>query len=105
MKPSFAFVVATIALRTAAALRVGQVVNTTSGPVQGRASQYNFEVSEYLNIPFAHPPVGNLRWAAPLRFSGTALINGTVPVSKIPDTTLSLQPLAFWLSRRDLTAF
>ncbi|KAH8885202.1 carboxylesterase [Thozetella sp. PMI_491] len=56
---------------------VGQVVNTTSGPVCGHASQDAPAVSEYLGIPFAYPPIGDLRWAAPKAYAGTAVINAS----------------------------
>lgn len=39
-----------------------QVVNTQFGPVQGSASG---NVIQFLGIPFAKPPVGDLRWKAP----------------------------------------
>jgi hypothetical protein len=41
--------------------KIGDTVETTSGPVQGHASDWQPSVSEYLGIPFAVPPVGNLR--------------------------------------------
>lgn len=44
---------------------IGQQVNTTSGIIQGHAAANRTEVSEYLGIPFAQPPVGDLRFAAP----------------------------------------
>ncbi|KAI4595730.1 hypothetical protein KJ359_006721 [Pestalotiopsis sp. 9143b] len=56
---------------------VGQIVNTTSGPVAGHAASNYTGVSEYLGIPYAKPPVGNLRWQAPVEYTGTAPINGT----------------------------
>jgi hypothetical protein len=56
---------------------VGQVVQTSSGPVTGHPASNNTDVSEYLGIPFAVPPVGDLRWTAPQRFNGTDPINGT----------------------------
>ncbi|KAI0125069.1 carboxylesterase [Xylariales sp. AK1849] len=56
---------------------VGQIVNTTSGPVSGHSATNNTEVSEYLGIPYAEPPVGNLRWQRPVAYTGTAPINGT----------------------------
>ncbi|CAI4214368.1 unnamed protein product [Parascedosporium putredinis] len=43
----------------------GQLVNTTSGPVLGQASAWQPLVSEYLGVPYAQPPVGALRFAAP----------------------------------------
>jgi hypothetical protein len=44
---------------------VGQAVRTTSGTVVGHAAKGAPQVSEYLGIPFAAAPVGNLRFAAP----------------------------------------
>lgn len=44
---------------------VGQTVQTTSGRVQGHAASLNPGVSEYLGIPFAQPPLGDLRFAPP----------------------------------------
>ncbi|PKS08110.1 hypothetical protein jhhlp_005385 [Lomentospora prolificans] len=43
----------------------GQLVNTTSGPILGHASAWQPLVSEYLGLPYAQPPVGPLRFAAP----------------------------------------
>lgn len=44
---------------------IGQQVNTTSGIIRGHAAANRAEVSEYLGIPFAQPPLGDLRFAAP----------------------------------------
>lgn len=52
-------------------------VNTSSGIVEGRVASDTAGVSEYLGIPYAQPPVGNLRWAPPERFSGSSTINAT----------------------------
>lgn len=60
------------------AWKVGQSVKTSSGSVVGHASAWKPDVSEYLGIPFAQPPVGDLRWAAPKRFEG----NGTIGAHK-----------------------
>jgi Carboxylesterase family len=49
---------------------IGQAVKTTSGSIVGQASSWKKEVSEYLGVPFAAPPVGPLRWAAPQPFKG-----------------------------------
>ncbi|KAH7346723.1 Alpha/Beta hydrolase protein [Rhexocercosporidium sp. MPI-PUGE-AT-0058] len=56
---------------------VGQTVQTSSGPVTGHASSKFPEVSEYLGIPFGQAPVGDLRFAAPVKFIGTSPINGS----------------------------
>ena len=39
-----------------------QVINISSGPIQGKM---NGDIYEFLGIPFATPPVGDLRWKAP----------------------------------------
>ena len=57
--------------------QVGQEVRTTSGIVIGKAAPKLTEVSEYLGIPYAKPPVGQLRFAAPERFVGYGKINAT----------------------------
>ncbi|RDW74761.1 carboxylic ester hydrolase-18 [Coleophoma cylindrospora] len=56
---------------------IGQIVETSSGPVAGHASTTHLEVSEYLGIPYARPPVGDLRFAAPLKFDGRSMLNGS----------------------------
>lgn len=50
-------------------------VKTTSGPIVGHAAQRNPAVSEYLGIPYAAAPVGNLRFAAPVAYksNGSAI--------------------------------
>ena len=50
--------------------KIGQTVKTTSGDISGQPSSWKLEVSEYLGIPFAEPPVGKLRWAAPVATKG-----------------------------------
>jgi cholinesterase len=61
-----------------AAWKVGNAVKTTSGTVLGQASNWQPEVSEYLGIPFAKPPEGELRWAAPQAITDSSkVINAT----------------------------
>ncbi|KAF1987299.1 alpha/beta-hydrolase [Aulographum hederae CBS 113979] len=54
-------------------MEIGRGVQTSSGMVVGHASMWKPEVSEYLGIPYAMPPVENRRFAAPEKFMG----NGT----------------------------
>lgn len=56
---------------------VGQTVQTSSGPVTGHAAKNDSQVSEYLGIPFGQAPIGELRFAAPVRFNGSSPLNGT----------------------------
>jgi cholinesterase len=56
---------------------IGQQVQTTSGSVTGHASDWKPEVSEYLGIPYAEPPVGNLRFAAPKPLKSNKTISAT----------------------------
>jgi hypothetical protein len=62
--------------------KIGQEVKTTSGTVIGQASKWQPEVSEYLGIPFAKAPEGELRWAAPQAITdSTKVINATKNVN------------------------
>lgn len=67
---------------------IGQTVETSSGSVQGHAAAERSSVSEYLGIPYAQPPVGDLRFAPPQAVENnnnnnnntagqTVIINGT----------------------------
>ena len=56
---------------------VGQEVNTTSGIIHGHAAANRTEVSEYLGIPFAQPPLGGLRFAAPKPYLSSAHFNAS----------------------------
>lgn len=53
---------------------VGQGVQTSSGLIVGHAAKTATEVSEYLGIPFAQAPVGDLRFAAPQPYTGNCTI-------------------------------
>ena len=67
---------------------IGQTVRTDSGPVIGHAASNASGVSEYLGIPYAQPPVGNLRFAAPVRYAGSTTINGSAFVCIDSEATL-----------------
>lgn len=56
---------------------VGQTVHTESGPIVGHAAPNASMVSEYLGIPFAQPPVGILRFAAPVPYLSQDTINAS----------------------------
>ena len=56
---------------------VGKTVKTTSGNIIGHSASWQPEVSEYLGIPFAQPPIGNLRFAAPKPYSSLDTFNAT----------------------------
>lgn len=62
---------------------VGQSVRTTSGLVVGHSAENTSEVSEYVGIPYAAPPLGRLRFQPPVRFTGNDTINATAFVSSI----------------------
>ncbi|TKA61784.1 hypothetical protein B0A49_09466 [Cryomyces minteri] len=44
-------------------------VETANGPVVGHAAVNRSQVLEYLGIPYAQPPVGSLRFAAPAQYA------------------------------------
>lgn len=60
---------------------VGAPVNTTSGVVWGHRAHNATDVSEYLGIPFAQPPVGPLRFAPPVRYTSNKVLNAHAYVS------------------------
>lgn len=59
------------------AFEVGQQVSTTSGIIQGHAAANRSEVSEYLGIPFAQSPIGDLRFAAPEPYQSNRSIDAS----------------------------
>ncbi|RDL39412.1 uncharacterized protein BP5553_03752 [Venustampulla echinocandica] len=92
----------------ASSWKVGQTVQTSSGPVSGHAatnSKNNSGVSEYLGIPFAQPPVGDLRFAAPVKYAGNSSINGTSfgPSCPVRKSNSSSIPSADVLEAANLT--
>ena len=86
---AFSFTAATPGQTKPRSFRVGQEVHTTSGIVVGQAAPKLTTVSEYLGIPYAKPPVGQLRFAAPERFVGNGKINATSYVRRISRTQKS----------------
>ena len=69
---------------------VGQAVRTSSGLIAGQPASSRPDVSEYLGIPFAKPPVGDLRFAAPQAYISSGKINATTYVRNTPFQCSSL---------------
>jgi cholinesterase len=91
---------------------VGQPVVAGEVRIHGQASKWQSEVSEYLGIPFAQPPVGNLRFAAPKpnKINGTFLAhnfgsscpsNLAIPASKTISYESFAQTLLGLLGQND----
>jgi cholinesterase len=59
----------------------GETVETKSGFIEGHAAPNASQVSEYLGIPFAEPPLGKLRFAAPVAYTGNTTIEASAFVS------------------------
>ncbi|TEY42769.1 hypothetical protein BOTCAL_0381g00010 [Botryotinia calthae] len=81
-----------------AARRLYRCINTTSGQVAGHPSPKQPDVYEYLGIPFAQPPIGDLRFAPPQPYIGNDSINGTnfgYTCPKLFSDELSLIPSNF----------
>ncbi|KAI0378283.1 alpha/beta-hydrolase [Hypomontagnella monticulosa] len=56
------------------------LVDTTVGPVEGFVDAAIPDVKQWLGIPFAEPPVGSLRWRAPVpKTKSLALIEAKTP--------------------------
>jgi Carboxylesterase family len=68
----------TLAAPSSNAPQIGEAVETTSGLVNGHEAPWpqNSGVSEYLGIPFAEPPLGQLRFAAPQTYKPRGPIPG-----------------------------
>ncbi|CAD6577325.1 MAG: hypothetical protein ASARMPRED_008220 [Alectoria sarmentosa] len=78
----------------------GNAVKTSSGLIQGHNAPNRQHVTEYLGIPFAKPPVGNLRFAAPQPYRAHGLYKAStfyyfdcpanVAASSIADSKVSI---------------
>jgi carboxylesterase type B len=62
-------VAASVGVTTSCNTRQFLTVSTSNGPVIGHAASNSDCVVEYLGIPFAQPPVGDLRFAPPARLT------------------------------------
>jgi hypothetical protein len=75
--PSLFYPITAAAVENTTPWTVGQTVNMSSGIIQGHTSPWASRVSEYLGIPFAKTPVGELIWSASGRYEGMdGVING-----------------------------
>jgi hypothetical protein len=52
----------------------GTLIQTTNGFIQGFIDQ---KVRQFLGIPYAQPPVGDLRWVSPQPISWNNVLNAT----------------------------
>ncbi|KAF2765364.1 alpha/beta-hydrolase [Teratosphaeria nubilosa] len=59
------------------AFQIGQAVKTTSGTVTGHPAPNAPQVGEYLGIPYAQPPLGNLRFAPPQPYRSDRMITAS----------------------------
>lgn len=59
------------------ALNVFGGIRTSSGTIQGHKAPNRPAVVEYLGIPFAKSPVGDLRFAAPQAYTGTGIFQAS----------------------------
>jgi Carboxylesterase family len=64
----------------------GAPVKTTSGVLTGTAGKSYGSVSAYLGVPFAQPPIGPLRFAAPVAYKSSAPHNATAYGKDCPGT-------------------
>jgi carboxylesterase type B len=56
------------------------IVDTTSGRVVGTHARWRPNVWLYSGIPFAKPPIDDLRWRKPIRFPRSkSIIQATTP--------------------------
>jgi hypothetical protein len=66
MLTMFAAALLSVALVDVEGFKIGQILKTTSGDLTGQPSSWKPQVSEYLGIRYAEPPIGKLRFAAPI---------------------------------------
>lgn len=65
-------------------MHIGGSVETSSGLVEGHAAPRRPAVSEYLGIPYASPPIGDLRFAAPVAYDSNGTIQANAYVRSLP---------------------
>lgn len=74
----------TTATSTGSLVGDGLLVNTSSGPIQGFFNLTAPDVRQFLGVPFAEPPVGDLRFESPQKKTA----NGTVNAFTLPNSCM-----------------
>ena len=74
--------------------QIREIVKTDNGDITGHRSPKAKDVWEYLGIPYAQPPLGDLRFAAPQKYEGKG------PYTAARFVSLSSLCTAFWHIRR-----
>ncbi len=95
-----AYIWSLVGVSTSYGLCINQTVQTSSGPVTGHPATVEKDVSAYLGIPYAVPPVGNLRFMPPVRYNGSTAINGSSIVSSLTLSDLCQYAQIFMLGIR-----
>ena len=90
-----AWVLAFASSFAAAQSPVGAEVQTSSGIVTGHAAPNKTTVSEYLGIPYAQPPLGRLRFAAPLAFNSSQPFDASSYSPDCPQIGLTSPPIKY----------
>lgn len=63
---------------------VGASVRTSSGMIEGHSAPRRPAVSEYLGIPYASPPIGDLRFAPPVTYHSDEIVHAAAYVCITP---------------------
>ncbi|KUJ09773.1 chlorogenic acid esterase precursor [Mollisia scopiformis] len=86
---------------------VSLTVDTTVGTVYGLINGSNPNVAQFLGIPYAEPPVGQLRWAPPVPKSPVGVIDATYFGPSCPQVIATAQsdPNVYTVDSRDFLIY